>query len=824
MIGALKFKINEYIDADIYPVGSYYDIDWNSKEPCSLGDDYSAYHYKSGKETNLVDIAVGLDGDSVLRLKETKRYIVRVNNTGTKPIQLPSIQNEQNKSIRIEKDENSVVFQFINYLGRSRISFDNDSSRKDLSFEVVPDKMNYEDDYIELTEALAEKCSALLLDYSGSTSNVFTSSDTDYKTLLEQFIFLRQFCLSDNLQGLFEEIKRNPDRILTEENEFRPIGCGMPSKKVFSHPFKYARNWNRYASNSDGRSYYLPSEIVITHKRENLDTPANRFLKYAIEQFDSICGSLVEALDQNGAQKQTECRKEAKTIHRMINDILRDHFFDEVGTLDIMPQNNQVLQKREGYLQVFTAYSMIDLALQLNWSGEKEIYEGESKNVALLYEYWLFFELVSVIKSIDSCQKVQTNENPFASIDKGKLIISLKEGVESCQSFHIPNLKMRINLYYNKVFTPADFRMTRYEGSYSRPFRPDYTLAIFPECYSSGKRNGEADAIKHGHVSYVHFDAKYRITDLRAFVGKVSETADEEKLEIDDEKAEEIINTYKRGDLLKMHTYNNAIRRTVGSYVLYPGEGSVSGQRHVYSLYDEILPGVGAFAIKPSNSSLGESTLKDFISSIITEKAQISSRLNRINYYSEIVLREPEAPEIGKNAIAEAGNLVSQQLDNCYALGYMRADFADDYYNYLRDSGSLKNGSVFYFYYYAIKNGAVYTHHHDIMKVDKLRIFTNRINDTDTYQLEPIICSIETTELMSKADLVQKLKKEGYETDEKRHHADYYYVMRVKVISESGSTVSLKKEDVNSVNSNDSFSPHSPKVIPAELIENNKCS
>ncbi|MBQ2070405.1 MAG: DUF2357 domain-containing protein, partial [Bacilli bacterium] len=61
-------------------------------------------------------------------------------------------------------------FQFINYLGRSKLYFGNSDDSFVLSFEIVPDKMDYEDDYVKLTEALAERCAELLLDYSGSTS------------------------------------------------------------------------------------------------------------------------------------------------------------------------------------------------------------------------------------------------------------------------------------------------------------------------------------------------------------------------------------------------------------------------------------------------------------------------------------------------------------------------------------------------------------------------------------------------------------------------------------------------------------------------------
>lgn len=54
-----------------------------------------------------------------------------------------------------------------------------------LTFDVVPLKMGYEDDYIELTEELAEKCAALLLDYVGSTSNVYKLANESRDTLLE---------------------------------------------------------------------------------------------------------------------------------------------------------------------------------------------------------------------------------------------------------------------------------------------------------------------------------------------------------------------------------------------------------------------------------------------------------------------------------------------------------------------------------------------------------------------------------------------------------------------------------------------------------------
>lgn len=768
MVAALRFRVNEDYDAYLYPVGTYNKIDWENELPCQLGTDYSVYLSKSEDNIEAIDIVNGLDGKPILRLIETKQYIIKLDNKSKDFVSLPILQNENNKAPKIYEDENSVTFQYINYLGRTKASFSDSNQKRNFVFEVVPNKMDYEGDYIELTESIAEHCSELLLEYSGLTSNVFSISNEDSRTLLEQFIFLRRFCFSENLLGLFEAIKRNPDRILIEDSEFKPIGYGVPSRKIFTHPFSYGQKWRKYET-EDLHTHYLPSTIAVSKKRDSVDTVANRFLKYALEKFQVICEELIKSLESAGAEKQTECLREAANIQQMLNDILNDRFFDEIGRLEIMPQNNQVLQKRAGYSDIFFAYSMVDLALRLDWKGEDSVYEGESKNVALLYEYWLFFELGSIIKSIDGCEAITIEDTPFV---------------------------------------PTDFRTTKYEGSYSRPFRPDYTLAIFPCRYQGGYDGGESKAVKDGAVSYIHFDAKYRITELTSFVGKVDNATDFDDSELEDEKASEVTNTYKRGDLLKMHTYNDAIRRTIGSYVLYPGNAKQADMGNkVFSLYDEILPGVGAFAIKPSNSELGEKELCRFISDMIKEKGQDNSRLNRLKYYAEMVMQEPPA---FKNTQVDSSDGLAKAL--C-VIGYIRSEIPSDYYHSLEQNDLLKQGKEFLFYYYAIKGNTVYSHHHDIAKAGTFRFYKNNIDITKTYDLEPILCDIVSNNLVSKQELVNQLNSQGFLTSVDNHNADFYYVMKVKVVKDCLPRESKNISDINGINGNDSFSPHSPKVI-----------
>lgn len=115
-----------------------------------------------------------------------------------------------------------------------------------------------------------------------------------------------------------------------------------------------------------------------------------------------------------------------------------------------------------------------------------------------------------------------------------------------------------------------------------------------------------------------------------------------------------------------MHTYNDAIRRTVGSYVLYPGD--FDSKTKNYRLFEEVLPGVGAFAIKPSIQTDSENALKDFIYEIIEARSRKYSRLNRMLSYSNLVLGEPAISTLDKRTTGKEKDNKNIHNDLCYRL------------------------------------------------------------------------------------------------------------------------------------------------------------
>ena len=76
MVAALRFRVNGDYDAYLYPVGTYNKIDWVYEISCCLGEDYSVFTSKSTDNDEIIDIAEGLDGEPVLRIIDTKRYII----------------------------------------------------------------------------------------------------------------------------------------------------------------------------------------------------------------------------------------------------------------------------------------------------------------------------------------------------------------------------------------------------------------------------------------------------------------------------------------------------------------------------------------------------------------------------------------------------------------------------------------------------------------------------------------------------------------------------------------------------------------------------
>lgn len=261
--------------------------------------------------------------------------------------------------------------------------------------------------------------------------------------------------------------------------------------------------------------------------------------------------------------------------------------------MDYVPFNSQVLQKKEGYRDIFQYFLMLEFSFRLSWDDLNNKFKGFEKKLSELYEYWCYFEILKVLNNL-SINKIDFEE--VFEVNKSNWAINIIKGKRSSKKFKLFlfDHEICIEFFYNLTFSEK----TKYK-SYSLAFKPDYTLLISTEV----------------DQHFIHFDAKYRSElDIINFYEKIGEkSVSEIEKEIEDrDNLEEKEYVFKDADIYKMHTYKDSILSSSGSYVLYPGDKSK------YFLQDDlIIPSVGAFSLTPGNSEIEEDNLTKFILNVI---------------------------------------------------------------------------------------------------------------------------------------------------------------------------------------------------------------
>jgi predicted component of viral defense system (DUF524 family) len=330
---------------------------------------------------------------------------------------------------------------------------------------------------------------------------------------------------------------------------------------------------------------------------------------------------------------------ESELLIRDLESQLHHTVFRGISRPTTLKLNSPVLQRKEGYREVLRVWLMFDLAAKLIWKGGDEIYSGGKKDIATLYEYWLFFKLLDLFQSIFQIEPKDISDLIKETPDGLNLQIKQGKFTALFGNYDSGTRKLNIRFNYNRSFSG---RKTYPDpGSWTTTLRPDYTLTIWPFGIS------EPEAEKQELIIHVHFDAKYKIANLADFLEQNTDN------DLDEEKVENRKGIYKNADLLKMHAYKDAIRRTGGAYVLYPGDKSIKQKG-----FHEIIPGLGAFAVKPSKTDSGTGELKAFILEVIEHFINRASQREKIAYRTfDIFKNPPEKDNIVNDPLPEPFNI-----------------------------------------------------------------------------------------------------------------------------------------------------------------------
>lgn len=529
----------------------------------------------------------------------------------------------------------------------------------EFKLEVQSIKTSYRKDYRQMLEEITEHCTDLLLQHSSLVSQFFeVDFEADANTLYQRFAFIKSILDSDEFNDSIKKILSSPVKEWIESETSKDI---RGVRRLSSSGIKqiiYATNRIDFPQNHPLKSTLdsIPSKISITYKSETVNTPENRFVKHALKSFLTFISEFRIKLKENDRLIQ-----EAILLEDKLEQYLNHSIFKSISRPTTLPLNSPVLQRKEGYREILRVWLMFDLAAKLVWHGGDDVYSGGKRDVAVLYEYWLFFKLLEVMKEVFSID-YDSIENLIEKTNDG-LGLKLKEGK------HLPikgvyisdSRKLNIEFSYNKTFSGNQ----KYPngGSWTRNLRPDYTLSIWP--YGIEQNEAEEEEL----IVHIHFDAKYKIENLNSIYGSNDN--------LKEEKEEQKTGTYKRADILKMHTYRDAIRRTAGAYVLYPGT-----EYNVKEGFHEILPGLGAFPVRPSKYDNGISELKAFILKVIDHFVNRASQREKFAYRTYDVFKEkPQKENEVNEALPEPyGDNRDLIPDDTFVLvGYIKNDIQLDW-------------------------------------------------------------------------------------------------------------------------------------------------
>lgn len=484
-------------------------------------------------------------------------------------------------------------------------------------FDTELDK-SYRENYRFMLKDITDKCTELLMQINSPVEQNFeTDFSRDNETIYQRFSFISVIIQTKDFEEAVLKIIASPKTNWDTEEEVVDIRRikrfnNAATKQIISGSNRISLQASHPLCKAGIHS--IPNKINSFRKIEHTDTPENRFIKHALEIFLKFAEDCQKYFKDKGHDRPSI---EASNLVTKLDGYLSQSFFKDISKPTSLKLNSPVLQRKSGYREVLSTWLQFDLAAKLIWKGGDAVYKAGKRDVATLYEYWLFFTLYDLFKSKFKIQDIEHDDKSYSHLleaTKDGLNVMVKQGKHTALygDFDAGNRKLKVKFSYNRSFKGGTKYTDEQAGSYTTTLRPDYTLSVWPAILK------EKDAEKQDLIVHIHFDAKYKVTQFEIQTSTDNDLIEQE--EINERKG-----IFKNADLLKMHAYKDAIRRSGGAYVLYPGT-----EKKEIRGFHEIIPGLGAFSINPTGNNNDISELSKFIDLVIMHLLDRASQRENI--------------------------------------------------------------------------------------------------------------------------------------------------------------------------------------------------
>lgn len=512
-------------------------------------------------------------------------------------ILMPLFYEQQSYEIIIEADADcNVEFWHENYnmrkaitaVGRSThilsgiINFGNDIGLSDfvvkindedylrITLEVFPSKLSYKEDYQAILNDVTAEVYNIIFDFLRKTYVGYQQNDKIGNSPVEFFAIIDK--IFNDLLNAADMVLRQPHHQLGNIREI------LPSHKVRQMDNNSIRWLQRHPQYVAVKGNILLAERTLAIRKQiTYNTRENRLIKHILKStirklynFRKYYLRLQREIDKNVINK-------IDVMIQAINRRCNSGILASVNTEEESFGLSLVFSMAPGYRELYKCYLMLSRGLSVTG----DVFNISVKDLALLYEYWCFIKLNSLLRN--SKNYILLSQN-IVRVQGNGLYVSLVKGRGTKVKYQNIKTKELVTLAYN--YKEVDVPTVNQ--------KPDNILTL----------EKKGTDIQYEYI----FDAKYRINPALPSSYYYNAIGHTPGPEVDD------INT--------MHRYRDAIvyrneskrfeRMMFGAYVLFPYDNEAEYRKHrFYTSIEKV--NIGGLPFLPSATALVQDLLEQLI-------------------------------------------------------------------------------------------------------------------------------------------------------------------------------------------------------------------
>ena len=484
--------------------------------------------------------------------------------------------NVRNKVTRASRNHEilSGVINFGNEIGFSDLVIQIDGvNYLRLVIEVFPTKIDYQNDYKQIVEDVTKEVYNVVFDFLKKTYLGYQQSEKVNSSPVEFFAVINKI-YKDFIKAA-DTIMSQPHHVLETTHQVLP---SHKVKKTDGRTIRWIKKHPDQAKRVNGEIRI--ERALAVRKQVSYDTKENQLTKYILLS----TARKLESFKKNYLKLQ---RKEDQAVIAKIDGMVRElnrrfntTFLADVEAKEASSGMSLVFSMAPGYRDLYKYYLMLLRGLSITG----DVFNISVKDLALLYEYWCFIKLNSMMKD-----RYELISQDIVKVQGNGLFVSLVKGSSSKVKYRNSENGEVITLSYNpksgQVPTVAQ--------------KPDNVLSLEKKTVNQvGKK------VKYEYV----FDAKYRVNPALEgsdYYNTISHTPGPE--------TDDINTMHRYRDAIVYHNGADPYERTMfGAYVLFPYANKEEYRNHKFFESIEKV-NIGGLPFLPSETSMVQDMLDALI-------------------------------------------------------------------------------------------------------------------------------------------------------------------------------------------------------------------